>query len=102
MTKTNKKTRADAASTPLSKCPIMYKGSSVIELGFSPRKTFELALAYALSVGRQVDVARACKVNQASISRWSAKRGPTNGRIPHYQRKLVAFIQRRSRGLACA
>lgn len=81
------------------KCPIMYKRSTVIPAANTPRKSFQLALAYALSVGRQEDVADACGVHQSTMSRWLRGRGPTNGRLIGFQRKLVGYVERCNRGL---
>ena len=77
----------------------MYKGSFVTRAANTPRKSFQLALAYALSVGRQEDVADACGVHQSTMSRWLRGRGPTNGRLLRCQQKLVGYVERCNRGL---
>ncbi len=74
---------------------MMYKRFNSIPPADEPRKTWNLALAYALSVGRQEDLAKVCGVEQSTVSRWLAGRGPTNGRLLGYQKKLVQFIERR-------
>lgn len=64
-------------------------------------KSFDLALSYALSIGVQEDVAKALRVRQSDVSRWS--RGavrPQPRRRPALIAKLASFVSRRSRKVA--
>lgn len=61
-------------------------------------KNFRLVLAYALSLGRQQDVARAVSKSQGQVSRWSSgAKVPRSCNLPGIIRRLSAFVDRRSR-----
>ena len=77
-----------------TKAPIMYNRSDSPD---ALKKSFNLALAYALSVGRQVDLAQVCGVYQSTISMWCNGRLPRVCNMAGLTRKLVAFVNRRSR-----
>ncbi len=88
------KSRKNGQGPPI--CPIMDNRSQSKATN-DPVKTFNLALAYALSVGRQEDVAQACKVSQGTVSRWCAGHIPKPKNLAPTTHRLSGFINRRSR-----
>lgn len=88
-----------ATSTPRASGRKSADNGNCVRLDIhNPLQGFKLALAYALSLGVQADVALLLGINQAQVSRWArGVRSPMRKDIPRYTRRLAGFIQRRSR-----
>ncbi len=91
------KAQKNKAEVDPAKCPIIDKVSKRTFDEYSPAKTFVLALAYALSVARQEDLAKALHVEQSTVCRWAQGHMPRPVNIEHLTKRIASFVERRGR-----